>query len=405
MADNILTKDRTDANIALAAKDVSSVLYPRNILVSPDGSDLTPLTDAALRATAVPVSGTFYQETQPVSASALPLPTGAATETTQGNVKTAVEALVAALLATGGTSTLGDKGFPALVKRRDADTSVSTDGQYMTLNCDEEGRLKVASKPASYAATVGNITANGGTVYMNTERFSNLMLHCTGTFSTVNVTFEGSLNSTNGTDGNWFTVQAIRSNANTIETATGNLSAAPAYAWELSVNALKYFRVRATAWTSGTQAWTMIPGTYATEPIPGAQVSGTQAVSGTVTVTSTRISPNAADGHSTHYHLISAASTNDTLVLTGAHAIGSIAVTNINAAARFFKLYNKATAPTSSDTPAMTVLLKPGETTFVTTTSPIRCPLGIGFRLTTGIAVADTGAVAAAEHSVSITYT
>lgn len=187
--------------------------------------------------------------------------------------------------ATGGTATFGDYGIPALVKRRDTDSSVSADGQYMTMNCDEEGRLKVASKPASYAATVGNVTSATSTVFINTERFSNLMIHCAGTFSTVNCTFEGSLNSTNGTDGNWFGVQAIRSNANTIETTTGNLSATPAYAWELSVNALKYFRIRATAWTSGTQVWTMIPGTYATEPIPGAQISGTQPVSGSVTAT------------------------------------------------------------------------------------------------------------------------
>ena len=41
-----------------------------------------PLTDAQLRAAAVPVSGQFYQATQPVSAAALPLPAGAATETT-----------------------------------------------------------------------------------------------------------------------------------------------------------------------------------------------------------------------------------------------------------------------------------------------------------------------------------
>ena len=330
---------------------------------------------------------------------------GLSTETTQTNIKTAMESLVAALLATGGTATLGDVGFPALIKRRDTDTSQVADSQYTTINCDEEGRIKVASKPASYPGTVGNVTSATSTVVINCERFSNLMIHCAGTFTGTNCTFEGSLNSTNGTGGNWFTVQAIRSNANTIETTTGVLAAAPAYAWELSVNALKYFRIRATAWTSGTQVWTMSPGTYATEPIPGAQASATQAVSGTVTVTSTRVTPNAADGHSSHYHLISTATTNDTLVITGAHAIGSIAVTNLNAAARFFKLYNKATAPTSADTPVMTVLLKPGETTFVDTNSPIRCPLGIGFRLTTGIAIADTGVVAAAEHSVSIGYT
>ena len=38
-----------------------------------------PLTDTQLRATPVPVSGTFYQATQPVSAASLPLPTGAST--------------------------------------------------------------------------------------------------------------------------------------------------------------------------------------------------------------------------------------------------------------------------------------------------------------------------------------
>ena len=42
-----------------------------------------PLTDTQLRATAVPVSGTFFQATQPVSAASLPLPTGAATSANQ----------------------------------------------------------------------------------------------------------------------------------------------------------------------------------------------------------------------------------------------------------------------------------------------------------------------------------
>jgi hypothetical protein len=40
------------------------------------------LTDTQLRAAAVPVSGTFFQGTQPVSAASLPLPSGAATEAT-----------------------------------------------------------------------------------------------------------------------------------------------------------------------------------------------------------------------------------------------------------------------------------------------------------------------------------
>lgn len=237
------------------------------------------LTDAQLRATALPVSGTFWQATQPVSADALPLPAGAATEAT-------LATLAGVVKAEDSASADGDVGIVILAQRRDSDTATTgADGDYATLKMDEAGRLKVASQPAAYAITTGNVTSATSAIPVNTERFSNLMAHCAGTFAGANCTFEGSLNSTNGTDGNWFAVQAIRSNANTIETATGVLAAAPVYAWELSVNALKWFRIRATAWTSGTQVWTLVPGTYATEPIPGAQVSATQPVSGSVTAT------------------------------------------------------------------------------------------------------------------------
>ena len=47
------------------------------------GAVTGPLTDAELRAVAVPVSGTFFQGTQPVSAAALPLPAGASTSANQ----------------------------------------------------------------------------------------------------------------------------------------------------------------------------------------------------------------------------------------------------------------------------------------------------------------------------------
>lgn len=128
------------------------------------------------------------------------------------------------------------------------------------------------------------------------------MIFCTGTFAGINCTFEGSLQDTGDT--NWFAVQVVRSNANTIELTTGVLAAQPAYAWEASVNALKRFRVRCTARTSGTQSWRFVQGTYATEPIPAAQISGTQPVSGTVTSTVTPPAPT------TPYFLNSAATTN-----------------------------------------------------------------------------------------------
>jgi hypothetical protein len=53
-----------------------------------------PVTDAQLRATALPVSGTFWQATQPISASTLPLPAGAATESSLSSLNGKVPALV-----------------------------------------------------------------------------------------------------------------------------------------------------------------------------------------------------------------------------------------------------------------------------------------------------------------------
>lgn len=80
MPDNILTTDRASADLDIAAKEISSVKYPRNILCDPSGNDLTPLTDTALRATPVPVSGTVAV-TGVATESTLDARTGALTET------------------------------------------------------------------------------------------------------------------------------------------------------------------------------------------------------------------------------------------------------------------------------------------------------------------------------------
>lgn len=360
--------------------------------ISADTGLAQPLTDAQLRASAVPVS-----------AAALPLPTGAATEATLA----AVQTLLATLNGTVGVHNApfvdGAPGQVMLAKRRDSDSTTVADGDLNTLNMDEEGRLKVASKPASYAATVGNVTSATSTVVVNTERFSNLMIHCAGTFAGVNCTFEGSLNSTNGTDGNWFAVQAIRSSANTIETTTGVLAAAPAYAWELSVNALRYFRIRATAWTSGTQVWTLIPGTYATEPIPGAQVSGTQPVSGSLTSAGTTTNTPATPSPS---NINSAANTNATVVKGSAGTLYNIGASNTGGAAAFIKLYNKATAPTvGTDVPVLTLVVPAsGNVDFDLGPMGHRFATGIGLAITNLAADTDTTAIAASQVKVLTSY-
>jgi len=395
----------------------------------------------------VPVVLASDQATVPVSAASLPLPTGAATEEKQTEIigtlsnllqdgpitigssalptGAATEAklvqLEALLTTLAGTIKLhnaafvdGSPGQVMLGKRRDSDSTLVADGDLNTFNMDEEGRLKVSSKPASYPDITGNITAvqatigtpvAGGTVEGDVSRASNVMAFCIGTFAGVNCTFEGSLELTGDT--NWAGIQAIRSNANTVETATGALSAQPVYFWEMSVNALKRIRVRATARTSGTQSWRFVQGTYATEPIPAAQVSATQPVSGTVTATVTPPAP------ATPYFVNSAATTNGALILTGTSSVQFFYATNEGASYAYVKLYNKATAPTvGTDVPEMIIPIPPaagGVPGMVNLNMGVfvcaRFALGLGIAITRNAVHTDTTAVGASEVKVKLSRT
>ena len=300
----------------------------------------------------------------------------------------------------------GDKGIMIFAIRSDADIPTANDGDYTALKLDEFGRLKVASTPASYADITGSITAIqatiatpvvGGTVIGDVSRASNVMMFCTGTFAGTNVSFEGSLESTGE---NWFGVQAVRTNANTVETSTGALSAMPVYGWELSVNALARVRVRCTARTSGTQVWRFKLGTYATEPIPAAQVTATQPVNGTVTANQgTLVNP-------TVHILNSAASTNATSVKVSSGTIYNMLVSNISASVRYLKIFNKASAPTvGTDIPIVTIALPANSFTPINFgTVGYRHSLGIAYSITGAAADIDTTAIGAGEVKVITSF-
>ena len=85
----------TDAELRATAVPVSGTVTANTGLSQ-------PLTDSQLRATAVPVSGTFFQATQPVSAAALPLPSGASTETTLAAVEVDTSAIASSASAING---------------------------------------------------------------------------------------------------------------------------------------------------------------------------------------------------------------------------------------------------------------------------------------------------------------
>lgn len=118
--------------------------------------------------------------------------------------------------------------------------------------------------------------------------------------------------------------------------------------------------------------------------------------------------PQTANGLSVS-RLISAATTNATSVKASAGQVYSIYAHNINAAVRYLKIYNKASAPTvGTDTPVLTLPI-PGNAAgagFALDTGGmgIAFATGIALALTTGVADADTGAVAANEIVIHLLY-
>jgi hypothetical protein len=174
----------------------------------------------------------------------------------------------------------------------------------------------------------------------------------------------------------------------------------------LSVNAVKRVRVRCTARTSGTQSWRFVQGTYATEPIPAAQVSATQPISGTVTATVTPPAPT------TPYFVNSAATTNGALVITGTSGLHAFYATNEGATSAYVKLYNKATAPTvGTDVPEMIIPIPaaasgvPGVAMLPIGFQGFRFALGLGIAITGAAVHTDTTAVTAGQVKVKLSRT
>jgi hypothetical protein len=146
-----------------------------------------------------------------------------------------------------------------------------------------------------------------------------------------------------------------------------------------------------------------------TAGIPGDATNGLDVdvtrVQGTVTANP---QPGAAGGLSMS-SVISAASNNATVVKASAGQVYTIMAHNLNAAVRYLKFYNKATAPApATDTPVLTLPI-PGNTAgagFVLDTGGmgIVFSTGIAIAIVTGVATNDNTAVAANEIVVNVLY-
>jgi len=136
---------------------------------------------------------------------------------------------------------------------------VKTDIVGIDLNIGGTETLMAGSMPTKEVAltqTTGSIVAATTTVTASTDvpNCGAITVAISGTYAGMNVAFEASL------DGSvWVGVLGQRTDSYITETTSGVLTANTTRAWDFPVPGFAQFRVRATAWTSGTGAVTIAP--------------------------------------------------------------------------------------------------------------------------------------------------
>lgn len=163
--------------------------------------------------------------------------------------------------------------------------------------------------------------------------------------------------------------------------------------------------------SDGSAAITTLPVSLASVPSHAVTNAGTFAVQAAQSGTWTAV-PNAATfGGATPYFFIAAAGSDQdsTVVKNGAGQLYSVSGFSVGTAPRYLKLYDKATGPTSADTPKH-VFQIPSQGTANGSGFTFAVPVGlvfssgISFRITTGIANNDSTATTGGDTVINLGY-
>lgn len=437
-----------------------------------------------------PVSGVFWQSTQPVSAASLPLPTGASTETTVAAVLAVLGASADAASSTTGTLNAHLRSIAAALAGTltvGLPAGASTAAKQPALGTLAAPSADVLSVIMPDSSATGSLTATGtlaSIATLNGHASASIQITSAGV---ATVTFEGSV------DGSTFVSlpgSKIGGTGTLDTTNAGNQTGI----WQFDVAGLVAVRARVSAYTSGTvTAFMRVTRGDAMlgldQPLPaGTNILG--AVTGSGNFATTSAAASQADGHSaaigsttdaaasttgsviaqlrrianllagtltlaanqsvnvaqingvtplmgngvtgtgsqrvtiasdntpfgvnlqaatsggwTTGRLISAATTNATSLKGSAGQLGGWYIFNANAATRYVKFYNKATAPTvGTDTPVWVIAVPAGGAANMEFTNGLAFSTGIAYATTTGIADSDNTAVAANDLVINLAY-
>ena len=266
-------------------------------------------------------------------------------------------------------------------------------------------------------------TSGPDTVHMQSVVIANPLSESTGTLSAVNAavtvtdlidmdgvlvttagTFSGTLAFEASNDGtNWYSIWMSRASGTTQESSRA-LTGATLEAWRSNIAGWSRFRVRCSAYTSGTAAIFVRPVTSSFEG-PAGSVTATLAA-GTALAADVGVGARATTTNAVlRQKIISAASTNATSVKASAGRIYGWSLTNTTASVKYVKIYNKASAPTvGTDVPVETIAIPPNANVQRADSIGVFNSTGIALAITGGVADADTTAVAAGDVVGSLYY-
>lgn len=313
----------------------------------------------------IPVDGTFFQATQPVSSLGV------------GDV-----ADVAATSAnyTGSKSLVALKKFIAsllidikalLIKGRD----VMANSLSVTIASDQPpiptGVLPIVSLAVTQVAVFNGIYFTG-----DVSAYRALLFQLYGTFVAI-IECQGSNDNTN-----WVAVTCTR-------LGTGGQVTGATSIGQYSVNVnFKYLRFRIKSFTSGAPNMVLF-GSYDYTAPPAGTVS---------------IGAIDLGGNPLSYSLISAASVNLNLIKAGSVNVNLIVLSNTTASAKFVRLYDKATAPTAADTPKYRIMVEAGKTITMSPSVGLNFALGLGIGITGASPDNDATAVALGDLILNVNY-
>lgn len=359
--------------------------------------------------TALKVDGSAV--TQPVSAASLPLPSGAATAAKQPALGTAGSASSDVITVQGVASM----------------TALKVDGSAVTqpvsLASVPSHAVTNAGTFAVQAAQTGTWTVNGklqdgaGTALTSATRGAQQALSVQIVDASGNqITTFGGSGGTAGADAGTFTrgTTSVTPVAAVVESSAPTLTAGK-YSG-LSMTTAGELRVSissggiqgyaedaaATSGDAGVQVLAVRQDTLASSTSADGDYASLKEDSlGRLYVVD---APSTAGLLSTA-RVAAAASTNATNVKNAAGQVYGYALYNGNAAARFVKFYNKASAPTvGTDTPVLTIILPAGGGANVEWSKGIPFATGISYAITGAVADSDTTAVSANDVHGIILY-